>query len=399
MKKKVLVIALSFIMTAVLAASGLHVNASATQKTNIVIWHSNQTLADGLRKALDKFEAKNPSITVTLVKQNDVAQKLTLAGGSGDEPDLIIGANDFVGKFSTMGLIEPITNNISSASLKELIPSTVNAVSLNGKIYGVPLSYETLIMMYNKKLLKKVPKTTDELLSIAKNGIKGDKWGFLYDVQTPYYQMPWINGNNGSVLTAQGKPTLNSPNTIQGIELVRKFMQYGPKNYDVTVADGLFKEGKVAITVSGPWSVNDYKNDKKIDLGIDLLPVISKTGKRAQPYLGVISIMQIKDSKNKKAAAEVLKFLATAETGHAVAATGSLSANKNIDLSKDPIGKKFAEQVKYCVPMPTAPQISSVWNPMIDAMRQIQLDYKNADIKAIMDKVQKQVEDNIASQM
>jgi arabinogalactan oligomer / maltooligosaccharide transport system substrate-binding protein len=411
--KRVFSIGLSLMITAILTLSGVsftiakkNTSASAMStavaatitKTNVTIWHSNDALAGGLRKALDKFEAKNPTIKVTLVKQNDVAQKLTLTGGSSEAPDLIIGANDFIGKFQIMDLIEPITNTVSTASLQELNPMTVNAVSYKGKIYGVPLSYETLILMYNKKLLKAAPKTTDELLSVAKNGIKGDKWGFLYDVQAPYFQMGWIYGNNGSVLNASGMPKINEPNTIQALELVRKFMQYGPKNYDVSVADGLFKEGKVAVTINGPWSLNDYRNDKKIDLGVELLPIISKTGKRAQPYLGVISAMMVKASQNKTAAASVLKFLATTEVGKAIADTGSLAANKNIDLSKDLIAKKFAEQIKYSVPMPTAPEISSVWNPMINALRSIQLDYKNADIKAIMNKAQKEVEDNLANQ-
>lgn len=399
MKKKFFSIVLSLMVVVVTLFSGVKASAFLPPKTNVIIWHSNDTLASGLRKALNKFEAKNPTIKVTLVKQNDVAQKLTLVGGAAsDAPDILIGANDFIGKFVIMDLIQPITDTVNISALKDLEPMTVKAESLKGKVYGVPLTYETMALMYNKKLLKTAPKTTNELLKIAKNGIKGDKWGFLYDVQAPYAQMAWIYGNNGYVLTPDAKPALNNPNTIQGLELVRKFMQYGPRNYDYTTADGLFKEGKVAVIMNGPWAINDYKASKKIDLGVELLPIISKTGKRAQPYLGVIGAIQVKASQNKNAAAKVLAFLATTEVGQAVAATGSLTANKKVDLSKDPIAKKLSEQAKYCVPMPTAPEISAVWNPMITALKTIQLDYKNANIKSIMDKAQKEVLENIASQ-
>ncbi|MDZ4957296.1 extracellular solute-binding protein, partial [Clostridium perfringens] len=129
--------------------------------------------------------------------------------------------------------------------------------------------------MYNKKLLAEAPKNTDDLLKLAKEETKDDKWGFVSNITDAYHSIPWIYGSKGEAINKDGIPGLSKSETINGIEFVKELMKYQPKNVDYAVMDGLFKEGKALSIVNGSWAIKDYSSNSNIDLGVELLPVVS----------------------------------------------------------------------------------------------------------------------------
>ena len=45
------------------------------------------------------------------------------------------------------------------------IPTTLEAMTYRGTVYGLPLNYKVITLIYNKKLVPTPPKTTAELVA------------------------------------------------------------------------------------------------------------------------------------------------------------------------------------------------------------------------------------------
>ncbi len=371
-------------------------DAKNNKEAEIVIWHQYEPgVEENLKKSFDNFTKENKNIKVKFIKQNELSNKITLSGQSQkDVPDIILGPNDWAGRFSVMGIVEPVSGHIDSKILDNHIKPTIEALTYKDELYGVPMTYECLTFMYNKKLLDKAPQNTDELLAMMKEKKQGDKWGFLDNIGDAYHAMPWIYGNKGFAIDKDGKPGLNSAEVEAALNFIKEMKPYLPKNIDYNVMDGLFKEGKAAAVMNGSWAIKDYKANKNIELGVELLPVISSTGKKAQPFLGVQAAYITKGCKNKEAAGKVLEYFASEDIAKAFADAGYLVANKKVDLSNDPIAKKLSEQADLCTPMPCVPEMSNVWEPLANALKEVATK-DNPDIKAILEKAQKDAEEKI----
>lgn len=397
MKKRLLSLLLAFTATTMLVGcGGKGEKAEESKESNIIIWHQYEpAVEEAIKASFDDFTSKNSNIKLTFVKQNDLSQKLTLIGQSDkDSPDIILGPNDWIGKFATMEIIDPVSNYIDKSVLDNHNKVTVEAVTYSDKLYGIPMTYECLTFMYNKKLLTEVPKTSDDLLKLAKEETKDGKWGFVSNVTDAYHTMPWIYGYKGEAISKDGVPGLSKTETIEGIEFVKELMQYQPKNVDYAVMDGLFKEGRALSIVNGSWAIKDYSSNSNIDLGIEVLPVISKSGKSAQPFLGVQAALLTESSKNKEAAGKVLEYLAGENVGKAFVDTGYLVANEKVDMASNAYAKKLLEQAELTTPMPSAPEMTSVWEPLANVLKSISTE-ENANVRDLMENAQKQVEEKI----
>ena len=206
--------------------------------------------------------------------------------------------------------------------------------------------------------------------------------------------MPWIYGFNGEALSKDGVPGLSKAETIEGIEFVKELMKYQPKNVDYSVMDGLFKEGKALAVVNGSWAIKDYSSNANVDLGVEVLPIIKKTNKAAQPFLGVQVALLTESSQNKEAAGKVLNYLAGENVGKAFVETGYLPANEKVDMSSNAYAEKLLEQARLATPMPSSPEMTSVWEPLANALKSISTE-ENANVKDLMENAQKQTLEKI----
>ena len=83
---------------------------------------------------------------------------------SGAGPDLIVGANDWVGSLVKNGVVAPVelgdkANGFSDAAKK--------AFTSDGTLYGVPYAVENIALVRNNALAKDTPATFDELIAQA----------------------------------------------------------------------------------------------------------------------------------------------------------------------------------------------------------------------------------------
>jgi arabinogalactan oligomer/maltooligosaccharide transport system substrate-binding protein len=380
----------------------------AGSQTELVVWHAYRAEEKAaFEKVVANFNASKAGklkVTTLAVPYDAFADKITAAVPRGKGPDIFIYAQDRLGGWIEAGnTVEPIDFFVEDAIKARYIPTTMQAMTYQGTIYGLPLNYKVITMIYNKKLVPTPPKTSTELVSVAKkltNAAAG-KFGLVYSYADFYYHASLMNGFGGGVFGAQRQPTLNSPENVKSMELLMRWIDQNgilPKEPSTALVTSLFNEGKAGIVFSGPWFLGEIA--KTIDYGLAPLPKLDESGgKPMRPWMTVEGVYIAASSKNKDAAFELLKYLTDVPAAKILAVEGRQTpANKNVyndpQVGNDPILKAFRQQVETAVPMPNLPEMTMVWSPATTAMNQITK--KAATPKTALDAAQKAVEADIA---
>jgi arabinogalactan oligomer/maltooligosaccharide transport system substrate-binding protein len=377
------------------------------QAQNLVVWHAYRAEEkDAFEKLVANYNtAKGGKVKVTTlaVPYDAFADKISAAVPRGKGPDIFIYAQDRLGGWIEAGnTVEPIDFFIEDDTRARFIPTTLQAMTYQGTIYGLPFNYKEITMIYNKKLVTAPPKTTAELVAVAKKltDPKAGKFGLVYSYADFYYHSALMNGFGGGVFKGR-TPTLNSPANIQSLQLLMKWVEQDkilPREPSTALVTSLFNEGKAGIVFSGPWFLGEIS--KNIDYGLALLPTINEAGgKPMTPWITVEGLYIAAPSKNKEAAYDFLKYATDVPAATIMAIEGRQTpANKNVyndpKVANDPLLKPFRQQVDRAVPMPNLPEMTMVWSPATTAMNTITK--KAATPKAAMDVAQKAVEQDIA---
>lgn len=384
------------------AATSMLTNVNAAPK-KLIVWHMMEPKVEKVvEKAFIPFEKKN-NIDVVFVRQENLTQKVEMLGNTSDSVDALIGPQDWVGRFATMGLIDNIDSSIDKKVLKDYKTSALNCLKYdaNGdgkkELYGLPCYAETVLLAYNKNLIKTPPKNTDELLNIAKTMTKDGKYGFLTQPTDAYFNSAFVYGYGGSYIDEKGNATLNNKNTIKAFEFLKKLGKYYPKNLDAGTLMELFKKGKAATAIVGPWNLPDLKA-AKVNYGLAKLPLISDTKKAASPYMGVQTGLVMKNSSNKKDALKFLEYYASENVSSALSkALGSVPANKKAyndpEVKKNPEVVAISDQIDDAIPMPIIPQMAVMWTPIQNALQEIVT--LNGDVKKSADEQNKKAQQSI----
>ena len=148
--------------------------APALAQKEVIVWHAYRAEE---KAALEKIAAaynaanaaKGVKVTTLAVPYDAFADKITAAVPRGKGPDVFIYAQDRLGGWIEAGnTVEPIDFFLDKATTDRYIPTTMEAMTYRGTVYGLPLNYKVITLIYNKKLVPTPPKTSKELVAMAK---------------------------------------------------------------------------------------------------------------------------------------------------------------------------------------------------------------------------------------
>jgi arabinogalactan oligomer/maltooligosaccharide transport system substrate-binding protein len=380
---------------------------ASAQAGELVVWHAYR--ADekaALEKVVAQWNArgKGPKVTTLAVPYDAFADKISAAVPRGKGPDVFIYAQDRLGGWIEAGnTVEPIDFFLDDEVKKQFIPSTMQAMTYRGAVYGLPLNYKVVTLIYNKRLVPTPPKTTAELVQVARKltDPAGGRYGLAYWYSDYYYHSALQNGFGGRVFDPGTKPVLDAPENVKAMELLQKWIfkdQILPKEPSTALITALFNGGKAGMVFSGPWFLGEISKD--VDFALAPLPAISEAGgKPMRPWITVEGAYVAAPSSKKEAAFEFVKFLTSAEAGKVLALEGRQSpANQAVyqdaAVAKDPILQAFKAQVEVAIPMPNVPEMTMVWSPATIAIASIA---KNAPIGPSLQKAQAAVVRDVAN--
>jgi maltose/maltodextrin transport system substrate-binding protein len=351
----------------------------AAEPGKLLVWINGDKGYNGLQKIGDAFAQKN-GVQVTVEHPEDAPGKFQQAAAAGKGPDIWCWPHDRIGEWIQGGLIVPVTPD---KKVKDAIdPKAWSAFTVDGKLWGYPLSLEAIGLVYNKDLVKTPPKSFDDVVKLDKELQKKGKHAILWDYNNTYFTWPLLAANGGYVFKKGANGNLdpnqvgvNSPGALKGAELLASLVQKGvmPKGANYSAMEAGFGKGDIAMMINGPWS---WDNAKKagINFGVATIPAVGSQPGR--PFIGVLGCMITQPSPNKDVAKEFLEnsvlTLDGLKTINADVKLGT-PANKAFykELAADPNIKATMANAQLGEPMPNIPEMGKFWSAMASALENI----------------------------
>ena len=380
---------------------------AAAAPTEIVVWHAyrgaERAAFEQVVEAFNRARAGKITVSTLAVPYDAMADKITAAVPRGKGPDVFIYAQDRMGGWVEAGnTIESLDFFLDDAVTERFLPTTLEAMTYRGTVWGLPLNYKVIALIHNKKLVPSPPKTTGELVALAKR--IGDpatgRFGLAYWYSDFYYHAPLMNAFGGGVFGADGKPTLDSAANVRSLELVMRWLERDrilPAEPSTALITALFNGGRAGIVFSGPWFLGEI--DPGIDYGLATLPTVDEAGgKPMRPWMTVEGVYIAAPSRHKEAAYELLTYLTDLPAATVLALEGRQTpANRAVyddpKVAADAELTLFRKQVEVAIPMPNVPEMTMVWSPATTAMNVIT--HGRATPKEAMATAQKEVVERI----
>ena len=230
-----------------------------------------------------------------------------------------------------------------AAALKPYLPVYSQANLVNGKVAALPAFADAMFMYYRKDLLEKhgvkEPKTWDELTAAAKKITEAEKnpslqglsiqgapiEGAVCTFLLPY----WSQGKQFN--DASGKLTLDKEAATKGLDMWLKMVDAGvlKKNIaEVTtpVTVNEFKAGQVVFAINWGFAWDVFKDaaDSQVKGKVGVMPLPAVAGGKSATCVGGWQWAVSAFSKNKPAAAQLVKYMSTPEASKFLAREGSL---------------------------------------------------------------------------
>ncbi len=290
------------------------VQADSTEKTVITFWNgftgSDKETLEALVQEYNETNDKNIEVQMNIMPWDSLYQKLATVLPVGEGPDILAMSTERIGTYAEPGAFVPVDDIYTSGIVDEsAVPNTLKEnLKYDGKYYGVPMNFATLLLYYNKTIFEEAgldpeapPATWDELEQYAQQIVdKTGKYGFDMAVKetTPMWCiMLW--GNGGDIIK-DGKAVFNSPENVEAVtrwtEDIRD-KKFGPEVLTGGEIDKLFESQKLAMYFCGPWATNGFAS-AGIDFGVAQAPA----GPAAQiTQANAVGMYLTSSSKNKEA--------------------------------------------------------------------------------------------------
>lgn len=345
--------------------------SSAANAGTLTVW-VDDTRSGPVKEVATTFE-KEKGVTVKLVQKDfgDIRDDFISQAPTGQGPDVIVGAHDWLGKLVQNGVVAPIELGDKA---EDFLPVSTQAMSYEGTLYGLPYSVENIALVKNKDLVPDAtPATFDDLVAQAKAA--GTQYSVLIqqDEKTgdPYHMYPLQTSFGAPVFGTDADGAYDPAQLAMDSDGGRAFAAYvaklgteGVLNTSLSgdVAKEAFINGQAPYMITGPWNVGDFVS-AGINLGIEKVP--SAGGQPSQPFVGVQGFFISAKSENALLANEfVVNYLGTPEVQLAMYEAGGRAPAMQSALDEigdDPIVGGFAEVGKDGVPMPSIPAMDTVW--------------------------------------
>jgi multiple sugar transport system substrate-binding protein len=353
--------------------------ASMDSATGEVTYCSGKDTSGDLKETIEEFNKANPDLQVKLVEFPEDAQQQhdqfvqRQKAKSGDcdafEEDVV-----WTAEFASQKWLMDMSKYIDTRK-DEFIPSTLETVTFDGKVFGAPRVSDAGMMYYRTDQVKEFPATWQELYSEAQKGDGIVYQGSAYEGLTVDY-LEYAFAAGGTVISEDGKSsTINSPENLKALQFMVDGIKDGAAPKAVTTmteepARRAWEAGKA--TFMRNWSycyaLSQKAPNVKGKFAVAPYPEFEGGGKAA--VLGGHNMVISVYSKNPGGA---LKFIDYATSTERISKNASkYSKTPTIGASyDDPAVKKampFAEALRAGVEQAKSRPVSPVYPQISEAI-------------------------------
>lgn len=385
---------------AILFASAIAAFApSLSVAQDLVLSIGSRGYGAAVEPGIASFEAANPGANVEWLKISDVpneSRKLYVTSFLAKSPTPDVFAVDIIwpGEFANRGWIAPLSDHFDPEDASAYNSAFVEAATVDGKVYGVPLFVGGTLFFYRQDLLDKyglgVPNTWEEVIASATTVLEGENDPQLTGFVSMWAQieglfMNWLSfvyGNGGSFFDGDGNVAVNSPEAIHATQTMVDFIYKHEIANDSILnmrpddARTLFQQGRSVFLM-----VQDFVY---APLSADDSPVAGKFDFKRNPYfeahpdapataMGGFLLAVNAHSENKDAAIALAKHMGSYDQQLWAAVNASKSPGRqdvysDAAMDDNEVLRKFGEAYAVGVVRPSA-QTGNLYPKVTDVMQ------------------------------
>ena len=333
---------------------------------------------DALKAQLSEYTKANPNITIDrrFIAYADLKKSLLQSAGASSLPDIVVINGPDHQQFAQLGIAADLTSQLKDWGQLDKYPKgIIDSATLDGKIYGLPITTNCLGLFYNKDMFAAAgitapPTTWQELSDDAKKLTTPDHYGLSYSAinnqQAVFQWLPtlWQAGGDLTDLT--------TPNAQAALEYWAGLMSDGSVSkealsWDQTAAQVEFAQGRAAMMINGPWQIPTMaKSTPDLNYGVALLP----KDKESATALGGENYMVI-NGPHEQASWDLIKWMQDPKRVAELAkATGSLPTRTDVaPFSDSDAIKTFTEQLKVGRPRAYGANYAQIADAVVVALQ------------------------------
>jgi ABC-type glycerol-3-phosphate transport system substrate-binding protein len=335
--------------------------------------------------AVKEFERDHDGVRVEITKLpiRNMADAVRGQVGSGDPADLVQWHAYAAG---AQGLAEPVDDLWEQAGMKEseFFPAAVADVAWGGRIYGVPLDINALVLFYRPDRFAAAnldpPGAGTTFADLERYGpalTSPDGSRRMIALANSYWAaFGWVRANGGElVIVEDGTPrfTLDSPPVVDTLSFLSRMVKGGyafaPAGANSSVDSlALFRSGSTAIHASGSWDLAKLDQENLgTPYGAALMPRAA-TGATQGTVTGGSSMFVPKGSPNRELAFELMRTVISDEHALRLAKEeGRLPVRPRVytdPFFDDPALNVVLEQLETARPLfiEAFPEAASAWD-------------------------------------
>jgi multiple sugar transport system substrate-binding protein len=282
--------------------------------------------ADALAKPAARFGREHPGIRVELVRGPlDTEAISDLAIGSlllGESPyDLLMVDVTWTAKYAAAGWLRPLEAYLGDDALEEMVPGARLGNRFGGHLWRMPLTGDTGLLFWRTDLMEQPPRSTDELLAMARELQRSGKvrWGYLWQGR----QYEGLSCVMLEALHAFGarwwdpatqSTVLGSPAATRAAEWLAMLVRTGVTppsvaNFAENDALQLFAAGEAAFLRIWPYAWKEIEKGGGPVVGkVGAAPVVAAPGEAGGATLGTWGFSLPTASPHPIEAAEVMRW-------------------------------------------------------------------------------------------
>jgi arabinogalactan oligomer/maltooligosaccharide transport system substrate-binding protein len=299
-------------------------------------------------------------------------------------PDMLFAPHDWIGGLAADGAIQPII--ISAEDRAYFGDQALAAMSHGGRLYGLPVRLETVVLYRNPELVPDPPATMEELLAAGTAlrdagrvrvplalpvGPNGD----------PFYLHPLFTSAGGRIFgdLPDGGWDLTDvrvaePASVRAFERIRVLGEQGSgalrRTVDLQQAYRLFLDRDAPFLVATFWGA-DRARQERVPFAVSPVPPF-RDGRPPQLMLSVSGFVFAARSPNHALALDlVADFLTRPDVTETLAETMAAIPAAQHFSPGDPVLVALAGECAKARPMPAVPQMRAIWGHLGRAQVQL----------------------------
>jgi multiple sugar transport system substrate-binding protein len=373
------------ILKTVVVAVSLFLSVSLAQTITIAAHYSPEEAAP-LESCFAAYEAENEGVDIQYqqIAYGDYLQTVITSRIGGQAPDIYHLYNIWGPQMIENGVLAAPPEDVVNWIGDNYIEATVNTVTINEQVWGIPTEVSNYLLVYNKKLLSEAgfdapPTTWDELVTMAealtKRNDEGNivQAGYSYGPSTativhPFLIMLYSEGVNPFKDDFSGT-NLTSPEAIDVLTKQVELYQKGVTDRSIEVWN--FPSGTIAMMFMAPWYEATLREGfgDEFENTVGVAPIPMGENWRSMQYAFFYGVDANSDVQEE--AWQFLQWLNTSQDGkiscmgEMLTSLGALTANKaDIAAGQDSLGdfysKPFVDALERSSSEPNVMQASEI---------------------------------------